>query len=743
VSYTPTTWPFTGAELPGGKEFVGDATVGTDGVPSPPESGVSPAEWNETMEKIAQAGEALTAGDYHGLRDMDGGMPDTAPTGGARIACRNGRLEISENGKSWRRLTGEDGYYDIRDYGAVPGSAGKVATTAAFQAIFEELSYSYFPTVNGERNAIIFVPFTRDTGWYVDELTGYIGSPGARINIFGEVGAGRAGTEGSVLVYDGAAGGTLLDLQAPNASEIRNITFNGGRKAKYLLHARQYWNEANSSQVGSSGLIVRDCFFVEPQNEYDSVMVAAGQDDDPPNTLQSSEYRFYDCSFQGLYLGAGLTRQGWGFKALNAGNTKNFVFENCTFSYCHRGIECSSGYLIVKECNAANLGYDRADSAMIYGTGNSWVILGGGLENVSLGFAARFLVAGQGTTVFMSGVYVTGATPGDDYMISLNGPAKLIACDIGNNSRSSALTLAWTALEAVLVGQERKNGGKLYKCITAGTTAGAGGPSGTGSDITDGTAHWQWVTSDLTGNVCKILGASLESVGWGGVSVEHCTFAYNTTVPTGVPIYDGSNNPIWGSNASDNTDYPKTTSHKVSAKGCSTGLWGSNINVQLPDFSCSDQIVTRDQLWTNNNAAGLTVVRNANGVYIVTVPAAAVAAAVGGLLQLCCLPAKFKLLDCIMDVTTLFSGPGVSGITAQVGIEGVALDALLTSQALNATGQHGVDPADYGASLTTGRYVTWTTSPYLRLKVAASGGSIANINAGSLTIYLHHKRLGA
>jgi hypothetical protein len=253
VSYTPTTWPFTGAELPGGKEFVGDATVGTDGVPSPPESGVSPAEWNETMEKIAQAGEALTAGDYHGLRDMDGGMPDTAPMGGARIACRNGRLEISENGKSWRRLTGEDGYYDIRDYGAVPGSSGKAATTAAFEAIFAEIAYSYFPTVNGERNAIIFVPFTRDTGWYVDELTGYIGSPGARINIFGEVGAGRAGTEGSVLVYDGAAGGTLLDLQAPNASEIRNITFNGGRKAKYLLHARQYWNEANSSQVGSSG----------------------------------------------------------------------------------------------------------------------------------------------------------------------------------------------------------------------------------------------------------------------------------------------------------------------------------------------------------------------------------------------------------------------------------------------------------------------------------------------------------
>lgn len=34
--------------------------------------------------------------------------------------------------------------------------------------------------------------------------------------------------------------------------------------------------------------------------------------------------------------------------------------------------------------------------------------------------------------------------------------------------------------------------GKLYECITSGTSAGSGGPTGTGSNITDGTTHWQY-----------------------------------------------------------------------------------------------------------------------------------------------------------------------------------------------------------------------------------------------------------
>lgn len=59
----------------------------------------------------------------------------------------------------------------------------------------------------------------------------------------------------------------------------------------------------------------------------------------------------------------------------------------------------------------------------------------------------------------------------------------------GNNTIT-----AWTANRAItVVGEYVKNGGNAYKCITTGTTASSGGPTGTGADITDGTVHWKYM----------------------------------------------------------------------------------------------------------------------------------------------------------------------------------------------------------------------------------------------------------
>ncbi len=41
------------------------------------------------------------------------------------------------------------------------------------------------------------------------------------------------------------------------------------------------------------------------------------------------------------------------------------------------------------------------------------------------------------------------------------------------------------------------DGGRAYICTTAGTSAGSGGPTGEGNDITDGTVHWCWLGSDV------------------------------------------------------------------------------------------------------------------------------------------------------------------------------------------------------------------------------------------------------
>lgn len=53
---------------------------------------------------------------------------------------------------------------------------------------------------------------------------------------------------------------------------------------------------------------------------------------------------------------------------------------------------------------------------------------------------------------------------------------------------------AWAISTSYRVGQLRNNdSGKVYVCVTAGTSAGSGGPTGTSSGITDNTVTWDYV----------------------------------------------------------------------------------------------------------------------------------------------------------------------------------------------------------------------------------------------------------
>ena len=63
----------------------------------------------------------------------------------------------------------------------------------------------------------------------------------------------------------------------------------------------------------------------------------------------------------------------------------------------------------------------------------------------------------------------------------------------GTCSMQGPAAMDWPASSPVYLNQQVLNNGNVYKCITAGTTASSGGPSGTGTDITDGTAHWAYV----------------------------------------------------------------------------------------------------------------------------------------------------------------------------------------------------------------------------------------------------------
>lgn len=52
---------------------------------------------------------------------------------------------------------------------------------------------------------------------------------------------------------------------------------------------------------------------------------------------------------------------------------------------------------------------------------------------------------------------------------------------------------AWTPAASYSVGNRRSNGGNAYQCTKSGTSASSGGPTGTGSAITDGTVIWKYL----------------------------------------------------------------------------------------------------------------------------------------------------------------------------------------------------------------------------------------------------------
>lgn len=65
-------------------------------------------------------------------------------------------------------------------------------------------------------------------------------------------------------------------------------------------------------------------------------------------------------------------------------------------------------------------------------------------------------------------------------------------------STAKASIRPWTAGATYAIGEAVTNdSGKVYRCKTAGTAAGSGGPTGTGADITDNAAHWSYELASL------------------------------------------------------------------------------------------------------------------------------------------------------------------------------------------------------------------------------------------------------
>jgi len=67
---------------------------------------------------------------------------------------------------------------------------------------------------------------------------------------------------------------------------------------------------------------------------------------------------------------------------------------------------------------------------------------------------------------------------------------------------------AWAATTAYVIGDVVTNSDNVYRCTAGGTSAGSGGPTGTGTAITDGTVTWEYISATATdGNGYRTIAA--------------------------------------------------------------------------------------------------------------------------------------------------------------------------------------------------------------------------------------------
>lgn len=117
--------------------------------------------------------------------------------------------------------------------------------------------------------------------------------------------------------------------------------------------------------------------------------------------------------------------------------------------------------------------------------------------------------AGYGTATILS-------TPGGRYLVYCdeeNGAYVYSETSASWSALRYGATVPWTITTAYLVGNLVVNGANAYVCTVAGTSAGAGGPTGQGSSIIDGTAKWDffegaWSPTTTYAAGCHVVNSS-------------------------------------------------------------------------------------------------------------------------------------------------------------------------------------------------------------------------------------------
>ena len=117
--------------------------------------------------------------------------------------------------------------------------------------------------------------------------------------------------------------------------------------------------------------------------------------------------------------------------------------------------------------------------------------------------------------------------------VQSNGTVKMWSCTDGAEKTVHYGAIPWVAGTAYVVGDKVQNGANIYVCDTAGTSAGSGGPTGTGANITDNTTRWDYeatvsaTTTAIKGYLTPSSATATEDIQ--ALTINDTTFINNRT----------------------------------------------------------------------------------------------------------------------------------------------------------------------------------------------------------------------
>jgi len=172
-------------------------------------------------------------------------------------------------------------------------------------------------------------------------------------------------------------------------------------------------------------------------------------------------------------------------------------------------------------------------------------------------------------------------------------------CDLDDGSDAPHSATAWAGSTAYDVGYYVTNDtNHLYICTTAGTSAASGGPTGTGSGITDGDAEWDYVatffwwdvaTGDTTSDIATAFSAvvdALTDVSAAAVgAVATVTNARNGATDAPIATMPASVTVIQAGGSDDGTT-------EIDSVTSSSGDWVATATVEFPRLATVQMLST-------------------------------------------------------------------------------------------------------------------------------------------------------